>query len=120
MSYKKWTAGEIGNQIAHGGMAFLIVLISAMPIISGIIGAFRFAVTREYYQAKITTQEVFNIQNIKSKPKFWNVMMRMNWVKRDLVAAYLGIAFGVPIGIWVFFWLYEKAEPWLSKIEAWF
>ncbi len=98
------------DRIAHGGMAFLIVLISAVPVVSGIIGAFRFAVTREYYQAKITTIEVFRVQKIDRKPKFYNIMRRMNWIKDDLVDAYVGIAFGTIAGIYAFFYLFGKLK----------
>jgi len=96
------------DQIAHGGIAFLIVLISAIPVISGIIGAFRFAVVREYYQAKITTIDVYKANKLQGKIKFFSIIKNMNWVKRDLVAAYVGILVGIPVAIWVFFWLLTR------------
>ena len=92
------------DQIAHGGIAFLMTIMSAIPLLAS-INAFVWSVTREYYQAKITMIEVYRIQDINGVPSFMTVIRRLDFFKRDLVAAYVGIAVGLIAGIFLIFYI---------------
>jgi hypothetical protein len=74
---------ELLDQFLHTLSGFLLSLVP-------FVGAFFFAVSREYYQAKITMTHVLN-----REPTFLEVMEIVDLGKKDLLYGYLGIILAV-------------------------
>lgn len=100
----KWT-----DQIAHGFMGFFMSALSTIPLL-GILNALWSLIEREYYQAKIRMIDVYRLQGIKRKPSFMAVIIRINFLKRDLVAGYVGIAVWLCIAIPLIMWVLKTGK----------
>ena len=99
-----------GDQIAHFGTCFALTLLTlgfGAPVV------LLWAITREYYQTKITMFEVYRIQypdlnwkEINKQLHYSTVMELVDLSKRDLVVSYWGIVIGIacaiPFNIWIF------------------
>lgn len=105
------------DQGAHFGSCFAFTLITlgfGAPIVV------LWAITREYYQTKLTMFEVYLIQQhekgvgltyelmkvVEKQLKYGVVMEKVDLAKRDLVVSYWGVVAGlaiaVPFDLWLF------------------
>jgi hypothetical protein len=98
------------DQIAHFVSCFFLTLLTlgfGFPI------AVLWAITREYYQTKITMYEVYRIEypdlnwkQIGKQLTYKKVMGLVDLKKRDLVVSYSGIVaallINVPFNIWLY------------------
>ena len=99
-----------GDQAAHFGSCFALTLLT---LGFGATIVVLWAITREYYQTKITMFEVYRIQypdlnwkEIGKQLSFKKVIGLVDLGKRDLAVSYWGviggIACAVPLNFWIF------------------
>ncbi len=100
------------DQLAHFFSCFFFTLLTlgfGAPMVAV------WAITREYYQTKITMFEVYRVQypdlnwkQIGKQLHFKKVMEKVDLRKRDLVVSYSGIAAGIVAAIPLDMFLYKE------------
>jgi len=98
MSKEKTTFEIWRDRIAHGLVAMVAPIMSAVPLLASPLGL-AILIEREYYQTKIVIISNLRDAGNKTEPEFMEVMKYIDWTKDDLIDAYVGTAIGIPIGI---------------------